>query len=167
VKASKERRFFGKLTPTPLFRGIKRGDPTHLMQPTLAGLPFVWFRIPAGSKIPQELPSPAATRMTNVMKFPPSTTRLRRRMSESTLQALNNAMGSITFEREALLLRIESVSAEIEDEEQLLEQVVLNEQALGEFRGEYKALRASSNSYPAYEAIFAEGIRNAREFFKC
>jgi hypothetical protein len=87
-------------------------------------------------------------------------------MSEFTLQALNIAIGSIAFEREALLLRIESVSAEVEDAEQLSEQVVLIEQALGEFRDEYKALRGSSNSYPAYEAIVAEGIRSARELFK-
>jgi hypothetical protein len=83
-----------------------------------------------------------------------------------TLQALSIAIGSIAFEREALLLRIESVSAEVEDEEQLSEQVLLIEQALGEFRDEYKALRGSSNGYPTYEAIVAEGVRSAREFVK-
>ena len=87
-------------------------------------------------------------------------------MSEFTLQALNVAIGSIAFEREALLLRIESVSAEVEDEEQLSEQVLLIEQTLGEFRDAYKELRAGSNTYPAYEAVVAEGIRSAREFFK-
>jgi hypothetical protein len=86
-------------------------------------------------------------------------------MSEFTLQALNVAIGSMSFEREVLLLRIESVSAEIEDEEQLSEQVLLIERTLGEFRDEYKGLRGSSNSYPTYEAVVAEGIRSAREFF--
>lgn len=87
-------------------------------------------------------------------------------MSEFTLQALNIAIGAMSFEREALLLRIESVSAEVEDEEQLSEQVLLIERTLGEFRDEYKALRGSSNSHPAYEAIVAEGTRSAQEFFK-
>jgi len=87
-------------------------------------------------------------------------------MSEFTLQALNIALGSIAFEREALLLRIEAVSADVQDQELLSEQVLLIEQALGEFRDAYKALRGDSNGYPAYETVVAEGIRSAQEFFK-
>jgi hypothetical protein len=64
------------------------------------------------------------------------------------------------------MLRIESVSAEIEEEEQLSEQVLLIEQTLGEFRDAYKALRGDGNAHPAYEAVVAEGIRSARELFK-
>ena len=87
-------------------------------------------------------------------------------MSEFTLQALNVAIGSIAFEREALTLRIESVSPEVEDEEQLTEQVLLIEKTLCEFRDAYKALRGSSTTHPPYEYIVAEGVRSAREVFK-
>jgi hypothetical protein len=87
-------------------------------------------------------------------------------MSEFTLQSLNVAIGSLAFERETLTLRIESVSAETEDEEQLSEQVLLIEQTLGEFRDAYKALRGDSTTHPPYEAIVAEGVRSAREVFR-
>lgn len=88
-------------------------------------------------------------------------------MSEFTLQALNIAVGSIAFEREALMLRIESVSAQVENDEQLSEQVLLVEQALGEFRDAYNhALRSNSGSHPSYATVVAEGIRSAREYFK-
>jgi len=87
-------------------------------------------------------------------------------MSDFTLQSLNVAIGSLAFEREALTLRIESVSAETEDEEQLSEQVMLIEQTLAEFRDEYKALRGDTSTHPPYEAIVAEGVRSARAAFK-
>jgi len=87
-------------------------------------------------------------------------------MSAFTLQALNAAIGSMSFEREALLLRIESVSTEVEDEEQLSEQVLLLERTLGEFRDEYEALRGSSDGYPTYDAVVAEGAHSARDCFK-
>lgn len=50
VGAGKEGRFFDKLTPKPLFRGIKRGDPTDLMQPTLIG-----FHLKRGPRKPDVL----------------------------------------------------------------------------------------------------------------
>jgi hypothetical protein len=87
-------------------------------------------------------------------------------MSDFTLQSLNVAIGSLVFEREALTLRIESVSAAIEEEEQLSEQVQLIEEALGEFRDAYKALRGDGTTHPPYEAVVATGVRSAREVFK-
>jgi hypothetical protein len=86
-------------------------------------------------------------------------------MSDFTLQSLSIAIGSLAFEREAVTLRIESVSAEIEDEEQLSEQVLMIERALGEFHDEYNALRGDTTTYPPYEAIVAEGVRSAKMMF--
>ena len=87
-------------------------------------------------------------------------------MSDFSLQALNVAIGSIAFEREALMLRIKSVSPEVEDEEQLSEQVLLIDQTLGEFHDEYDALRGDSTTYPPFETVIAEGARSARAAFK-
>ena len=86
-------------------------------------------------------------------------------MSDFTLQSLSVAIGSLAFEREVLTLRVESVSAEVEDEEQLSEQVMLIEQTLAEFRDEYKALRGDGTTPPTYEAVVAEGVRSARVAF--
>ncbi len=87
-------------------------------------------------------------------------------MSDFTLQALNVAIGSIAFEREALMLRIKSVSAEVEDEEQLSEQVLLIDRTLSEFHDEYDALRGNSTTYPSFEEVIAEGARSARATFE-
>jgi len=87
-------------------------------------------------------------------------------MSDFTLQSLSIAIGSLAFEREVLTLRVESVSAEVEDEEQLSEQVMLIEKTLAEFRDEYKALRGHSTTHPNYEALVAEGVRSARVAFE-
>jgi hypothetical protein len=87
-------------------------------------------------------------------------------MSDFTLQSLNLAIGSLAFEREALMLRVEAVSPETEDEEQLSEQVMLIQQTLAEFRDEYKALRGDTSTHPPYEAIVAEGVRSARAVFQ-
>jgi hypothetical protein len=86
-------------------------------------------------------------------------------MSDFTRQSLSVAIGSLAFEREVLTLRVESVSAEVEDEEQLSQQVMLIEQTLAEFRDEYKALRGDATTPPVYEAVVAEGVRSARVAF--
>jgi ferredoxin-NADP reductase len=49
-KADKQARFFDKLTPVTLFRGLKRGDSTDLMQPTLIG-----FHLKRGPRKPDVL----------------------------------------------------------------------------------------------------------------
>jgi hypothetical protein len=87
-------------------------------------------------------------------------------MSEFTLQSLGIAIGSLAFEREALTLRIETVSAETEDAEQLSEQVLLIEETLGEFRDAYKAARGDKVTHLPYEALVAEGVRSARAFLE-
>ncbi|MFN7726945.1 MAG: hypothetical protein ACK5QH_17965 [Rubrivivax sp.] len=82
-------------------------------------------------------------------------------MSDFTLRALNLAIGSMAFERELLLHRIETVAAEVEQAEQLSEQVLLIEQALGEFRDAYTVGREREPVYPPYEVVFAEAVRSA------
>lgn len=87
-------------------------------------------------------------------------------MSDLTLQSLHTAIGALAFEREALMLRIATVSPEVETDEELSEQVMLIEQVLGEYRDLYRAQRGNSTTFPAYEEVVAAAKSRATVHFQ-